>query len=87
MPDWLWNLMYGGRGFLNRFRASDYIKWANNAGFEVIEVKREIGDKKHLLIKKNFITRFQKYSDEDILTESIVFVLKPIQNDDNLVKN
>lgn len=87
MSNWLWNLMYNGRGFLNRFRASDYIEWAKEAGFEVIEVKREMGDKKYLTIRKNFTPRFKKYLDNDILTESITLILKPIQNDDNLVKN
>lgn len=78
IQDWLWNLMYGNRGFLNRFRASDYVNWARNAGFEAVEAKRELGDKKYLSIKKNFTPRFKKYSDEDILTENIVLVLKPV---------
>ncbi|MFH1162126.1 MAG: methyltransferase domain-containing protein [Candidatus Jorgensenbacteria bacterium] len=78
IPDWLWGLMYHGRNFQNRFRASDYVGWARNAGFDVIEAENtEIGKKDHLSIRGKFTERFKSYSDEDILTGRLTLILKP----------
>jgi hypothetical protein len=76
IPDWLWNLMYGGRGFINRYRYSSYIEWATEAGFKILDVETELADKKYMSIKDKFISKFKHLEDSDILTDRLCLVLK-----------
>jgi hypothetical protein len=76
IPQWLWNLMYKGRGFINRVRASSYEAWAKQAGFEIISNKKEISN---LNISNiiNSINETIKYTDiNDLLTDRLYLFLK-----------
>ena len=76
IPLWLWNLMYQGRGFINRIRASSYERWAEEAGFKIISNKKEIS--------KFDISKFQKkvskeisYTDlDDLKTDRLYLLLR-----------
>lgn len=76
IPQWIWNLMYKGRGFINRVRASSYEDWAKQVGFEIVSNKKEIS--KHdisNLIKS--INKKIKYVDlDDLLTDRLYLFLK-----------
>ena len=63
IPRWLWDLMYKGRGFINRIRASSYEKWAEEAGFKIISNKREIS--------KDDISKFQNKVSKEIVYEDL----------------
>ena len=75
IPEWLWKIMYGGRGFINRYRASSYIDWAKQAGFKVDIYKKEISECKLEGLKEKFIKQYRDASDEEILTDRLYMVL------------
>lgn len=75
IPDWLWNLMYAGRGFLNRYRASQFIEWAKDSGFKVTEVKREVNSEDVMPKKKDMLPRFCNLDNKDILTDRLYLLL------------
>ncbi len=76
IPQWLWDLMYKGRGFINRFRASSYETWAKQAGFEIISNKKEISDLDISDLVKS-VNKNIEYTDiEDLLTDRIYLFLK-----------
>jgi Methyltransferase domain len=77
VPDWLWWLMYAGRGFQTRHRASAYARWAAEAGYDVYEVMREMESAKHLWIKPYLLPRFRQATDADVLTHRIGLALVP----------
>lgn len=79
--DWLWKLMYSNRGFINRYRASSYIRWAKESGFKVEILKVERYDDKDIDIdklKRKFLLRFQNLDKNDILIDRIFLKLSKI---------
>lgn len=76
VPDWLWNIIYGGRGFITRRMPSEYISEAENVGFNVAVHSREVADYDIGDLKKRFISRFRRFQDEEILTQRIYMIMK-----------
>lgn len=76
ISDWLWRLMYDGRGFITRFCASQYIDWAKEAGYQVSELERETCEPFLLTIKPHLLPRFKIASDLDLSTDEITLALR-----------
>lgn len=76
ISDWLWNLMYGGRGFISRLMPGDYISAAEQAGFKVTIFNREVDDCDISNLRWKFLDRFRKFPDEEILTHRIYAVMR-----------
>ncbi|MDC3315686.1 class I SAM-dependent methyltransferase [Candidatus Thioglobus sp.] len=75
IPEWLWNVMYGGRGFINRFQPQNYIDWAKESGFNVQVYNEEVDDYDINSIRKRFLDRFRDLPDKELLTHRIYLVL------------
>jgi len=76
IPKWVWDLMYKGRGFINRIRASSYEKWALQAGFKVISNEKEVS-KFNLDKFKDKICSSIKYEDTtDLKTDRLYLLLQ-----------
>jgi len=75
IPDWLWSVMYSGRGFINRFQPENYIDWAKNSGFNVKVYDVEVDDYDVDEIRDKLLDRFKTTSDRELLTHRIYLVL------------
>ena len=76
VPDWLWKLMYGGRGFITRRMPFEYIEAAQKVGFSVTIQNREISICDIGVLKRKFIKRYRELPDEEVLTERVYVVLR-----------
>jgi hypothetical protein len=86
VPDLVWELMYWRRGFINRFLPSEYIRWAESAGYAVKEFGRtfEVQDNptldtstRHFWIKPQLLPRYRQASETDIFTRYIMLGMTP----------
>lgn len=76
IPLWIWNLMYKGRGFINRIRAHSYEKWAQEAGFQIISNKKEISSFDVSKFEKK-VSKEILYKDlDDLRTDRLYLLLK-----------
>jgi hypothetical protein len=77
-PDWLWKLMHSHVVTTNRVRLPDYMRFAKDAGLEVLEVQELLhAPPTHIQeIRPRLLRRYQTLSDAELAPIQCNFVLE-----------